>query len=251
MSAVKQLFIREREVAKRKEEARKRKLDQIKKYQLPIIVENVYAFEEEFSELDFLLRRNWFMEDDDIIDLAWDASEETFERIMQNLDRYPQRVRYTLISAFKPKYYTDCNLTKLPIKELTDEDLESFEIEKYKKIDELIEVEWQKYKKEMGLSRPEGDKDDKYTELYEQLKDMKKSLEEELKKPASNKYIPIQMRSKAPKVSPEVEMLQNKIKDIENEISKIKKEIELEEQVWENDKRTESMSEITRKVFQV
>lgn len=251
MSAIKQYFINQREVDKRKQEARKRKLAEKIASKTPVIVEDVYAFEEEFSEIDFLLRRNWFGEDSDIIDLLWDISEESFGRIMENLNTYPQRVRYTLISGFKPKYYTDCNLTKLPIKELTDGDLQTFEKNKYKELDQSIEIEWQKYKKERGLSRPEGDKDDKYTELYEEVNNTKKLLEDEVKKPTSIKYVPVHMRGKVPTVSPEVEKLQNKIKEIENEITKIKKEIKQEEEFWENDKRAESMSEIINKVFQV
>jgi hypothetical protein len=215
------------------------------------VVEEVYNCEKEFSEFDALLRRNWFNDDDDIVQLVWDTTEEAFEMIMENVDTYPKRVEEVLRYNFHPRILKIWKQSKkYKVKELTDAEMDKIEDDRQTEFDNRFETEWQAYKKQNGLSRPESDADEKYTDLYTRLQKAKRDLEVEVKKPASNRYIPPSMRDKTPVVmSPEVEKLQKVIQNLENEIVQVKKEIVNEEYIWENDKRTQYKYEILNKMF--
>ena len=80
MAAVKSYFDNARDVARRKAEWRQKRMEELMNPEVD--EEAILAEEEEFQMFDSLLRRNWFVNDYDIIDLTWDASEEVFQRIM-------------------------------------------------------------------------------------------------------------------------------------------------------------------------
>lgn len=228
MAAVKSYFDNARDVARRKAEWRQKRMEELMNPEVD--EEAILAEEEEFQMFDSLLRRNWFVNDYDIIDLTWDASEEVFQRIMDNVHTYPEDVREVLCYTFKPPKFS-----KKTFRELSDEDMINMkkkqEEEIYKKVDEA----WIQYKKEHGLSRPEGDVDTNYTDLYEELQATNKELET-LKKTTPKKYVPPSARGKE-EATPEVTALEKKILKLENEIVEAKKDIELEEQIWENGRK--------------
>ena len=80
MAAIQQYFQSGREMVARRKEWHQKLLN--KKTHLDV-VEEVDTFEDEFLEFDTLLRRDWFVDDDDIVDLVWDASHEVFQMIMK------------------------------------------------------------------------------------------------------------------------------------------------------------------------
>lgn len=248
MSAVKQLFNRVREVKLLKQQQREqRRTDRINKIKQQEDLDKK-AFEEEFSEADSVLRTGYFDSEEYLIEYVWELEQDVFEKIMENKETYPEYVREFLINTFDPpKLATG----KIRLVELTDDDMDRMEFEKEQEFDKQFELEWQKYKKEKGISRPETETDDKYTELYEDLQTVKNELDTELKKPSvGRKYVTPAMRGKVTEVeSPEILKLKEKIKNIENEIIKVKKEIKQEEDNWENEKRIQLSSEIINKVF--
>jgi hypothetical protein len=217
------------------------------------VVEEVYNCEQEFSEFDTLLRRNWFDDDDDIVQLVWDATEEAFAMIMENVDTYPERVQRVLRYRFRPRVLKIWKQQKrFKVKELSDTDMYKIEDDNQTEFDNKLEAEWQAYRKENGLSRPESEADERYTELYGRLQKAKKTLEDEVKKPTSKTYVPPSMRNKTPaEKTPEVEKLQKVVQTLENEIAQVKKEIVNEEYIWENDKRTQYKYTILNKMFAV
>lgn len=217
------------------------------------VVEEAYNCEQEFSVFDALLRRNWFDDDDDIVQLVWDATEEAFEMIMENVDTYPERVERVLRHRFRPRVLKVWKqINRFKVKEVTDAEMENIENNKQTEFENSFEAEWQAYRKQNGLSRPESDADERYTELYTRLQKAKRDLEVEATKPTSKAYIPPSMRNKTPATtSPEVEKLQKAIRNLENEIDQVKKEIVNEEYIWENDKRTQYKHEILNKMFSV
>lgn len=217
------------------------------------IVEEVYNCEQEFSEFDALLRRNWFYDDQCIIDLVWDATEEAFEKILENVDTYPERVQMVLTNRFRPRIRKIWKQQKgIKLKELTETDMTKIEDKNQTDFENRFEAEWQSYRTENGLSRPESDVDERYTELYTRLQLAKKELEDAAKKPTSKKYVPPSVRDRAPaNLSPEVEKLQKKMQSLENEIVQVKKEIVNEEYIWENDKRTQYKYTILNQMFSV
>lgn len=242
MTALQQFFDHAREVAKRKKEREEKMKQEMENPKL--IQEVVNSYEEEFLEFDFLLRRDWFNEDSDILDLVWEASEEAFEKIMKNVDSYSDRVRNVLVYTFNPPKLS----TKLKTKCRDLSDLEMYRKQKehqealLKKVDEA----WIRYKKDFGLSRPDGDVDAKYTELYDRLQEKKKELETKKNKP-SKTYVPPSMRGKM--TTSDNDPLEKEIQRLENEIVTVKKQIELEEQIWENGKKSSVYEQLLQSVY--
>jgi len=228
-----QYFVNARKVAQRKKELEKKMIEEMNK---PEVVEEVYSCEEEVSEFDSLLRRNWFLNDYDIIDMMWEANEDVYEEIMNRIDTYPEHVQSVLRYAFRPPV-----LAKIKAKELTDEDMYKQYKAKQAEYDKIYTAAWEQYKKDMGMTRPVGELDDEYTDLYDALQLTKKKLEQEMKKP-SKTYVPPHLRGTATLITPEIETLRIKIKNLENEIHNVKKEIEEAENNWENDRKDKFQS---------
>lgn len=197
--------------------------------------------DEEFLHFDALLRRDWFVNDYDIIDLVWQASEEVFERIKKNIHTYSDRIQEVLMYTFDPPKFS----TK-QCRDLSDDEMakmaNDMEQQTAKKVDEA----WKIYKEKHGLSRPDGDLDERYTDLYDQLQEKKKELET-FKKNAPKKYVPPSMRGKE-ETDPALEALEKKIFKLKNEIVEVKKDIELEEQIWENGRKASVYQQLLESV---
>lgn len=239
MAAVKIYFDNAREVAKHKAEMRQKRMERITN---PKVDEQaIIAEEEEFLMFDSLLRRNWFVNDHDIMDLVWEASEKAFLRIMDNVYTYPEDVRELLCSAFNPPKYA-----KKTFRELSDDDMVMMKKKQEEELARKVDEAWNEYKKNYGLTRPDGDVDTRYTDLYEELQETKKELEN-LKKNTPKKYVPPSARGKE-EATPEVSALEKKILKLENEIVDAKKDIELEEQIWENGRKASVYDQLLESV---
>jgi hypothetical protein len=242
MSAIKQFLKHSREVAKKMDLWEKELIERMNN---PVPIEEIYSCEEEFKDFDYLLRRNWFVNEDDILDLVWDASEEVFAKIMENVYTYPEPVRSVLIVHFaNPKVSKD---TTIKIKDLSDYDMYKSFQKRNEDIQFKLEVAWRKYKKDNGMTRPHGEFDDKYEELEEKLQDVKKLIEAEKNKPSKTYVLP----SKRNKVKPVNDDLEKKVRSIENEIELVKKQIEQEEKNWEHGKKSEFSFQLWNKMFDV
>jgi hypothetical protein len=236
MSAIKKLFDHNREVARlRKERAieRQRKLEK----PVEIVVDTTYEdnlLKEELSYLNQLLYRDWFVDDDDIIDLLEDASERAYNSIVENLKTYPERVQNVIIDNYIPQRLSDKK-----VKELTDHDM----IQKYMQTDQdydnKIEAAWQKEIKESGISRPDGELEDALEEKTEELANQKQLLEQEKNKKQLGTYVPPSMRHLKKIENPVVTKLEETIKNIENEIARLKKQIQQEEKSWYAERKSE------------
>lgn len=61
---------------------------------------NMNAFEcNDFETIDFLLKRNWFLDTQGIYDLLWTADQETYDRIVANRKEYSRDIRWILCPA--------------------------------------------------------------------------------------------------------------------------------------------------------
>jgi hypothetical protein len=49
-----------------------------------------------FDDIDFLLKRDWFLDNEGIMDLLWTADQPTYDRIVDNRKAYSQRIRLLL-----------------------------------------------------------------------------------------------------------------------------------------------------------
>jgi hypothetical protein len=229
MAAVHQYFQSGREMAARRKEWQRKLLE---KPSQPATVEKVDTHEDEFLEFDTLLRRDWFEHDDDIVDLVWDASYEAFQMIMVNMPCYSSRVRSVLTNTFVMARVSQD--VKISMKYLSEDDLGNIELVKLKDLGKKIEDAWRIYKKDHGLSRPENDVDDKYTELFETLQEKKRERDSQKDK-IPKKYVPPSLRGKVDEPS----SIDKEISKLENEILNVQRQVLLEEQRWENEKKSE------------
>lgn len=63
---------------------------------------NMSVFEyTDYETMDFLLRRDWFLDSQSIYDLLWTADEETYAKIYANRMAYSTRIKHVLC----PEYF--------------------------------------------------------------------------------------------------------------------------------------------------
>lgn len=236
MSAIKKLFDHNREVARlRKERAieRQRNLEKT----VEIVVDTTYEdnlLKKELSYLNEVLYRDWFLDETDIIDLLEDASEMAYNSIVENLNSYPERVKNVINETYIPQ-----KLSNLKIRELTDEDMARRYIQIDQDYDNQLEVAWQKEIKESGISRPDGELEDALEQKTEELSRQKKLLEQEKSKKTLGTYVPPSMRNMKKSINPTVAKLEETVENIENEIVKLKKQIQQEEKNWYAQRKSE------------
>ena len=135
---------------------------------------------------------------------------------------------------------------KKSCRDMTDDDMFMMKQKQEEEIVRKVDEAWNEYKKKYGLTRPDGDVDTRYTELYEELQEKRKELET-LKKNTPKKYVPPSARGKE-EANPEVSALEKKILKLENEIEDAKKDIELEEQIWENGRKASVYDQLLESV---
>lgn len=102
------------------------------------------------EDIDTLLRRNWFMNTSDIIDLLYLANHDDWQWIVQNRSRYSSVIQDIICQeAGLPKL--TCNIV---VRDLTDPEYEELMLIAEKEYQTKIENNWQEYKKQHNLSPP-------------------------------------------------------------------------------------------------
>jgi hypothetical protein len=162
---------------------------------------------------------------------------------MKNLYSYSDRVQSVLLYTFDPPKFAE--KATLKCRDISDTELYKMRKDQDDQIAKKVDEAWIQYKKQYGLSRPEGDLDALYTDLYEKLQQKKKDLETQKKK-STKTYVPPSMRGKV--ANPEVDLTEKIIQTLENEIEHVKKLIELDEQIWENGKKTSVYDQLLQSV---
>ncbi len=248
MSAIKQFFNNVREVEKRRTEWENKMIAELEKIEEEQEIPETY--EDEFIECDNLLRRDWFLDDNSILELIQELPDSAFYKIVDNAHTYSKTIQDILYRFKVPSYLEKL---KLNIREIDDDEMDDINIQQEAKTKEQFDKAWQTFKAEVGITRPEGDVDNKYNELFEKVKQLNKKLEEEKNKSASKKaYVPPHLRGKEIQtVSVEVEKIQNELRNLENEIKNVKTEIDNEEQKWENERKQYHFTEIWNKMCQM
>ena len=59
-----------------------------------------------FEDVDFVLKRDWFVDTDGIIDLLWELSEEVYLQVVEHRHEYSLRIREFLESDNTPRPIT-------------------------------------------------------------------------------------------------------------------------------------------------
>jgi hypothetical protein len=166
------------------------------------------------GDIDFLLRRNWFFDRESIIDLLYLADEYSWEWIVENRRRYSRNI-FDIICN---EAHIELPTSKMKVVDLSDAEYEKMLIAKEQESRELIDKQWNTYKKIYDVSRPESDFDIKCEEVYN-------NIQAELKLVQHKKTIPTEN--------------QNKILALQNEFETLKTKIQQEDRDWEYLTRTE------------
>lgn len=236
VSAVKSLFVRHRQVAVEKEARRLQKIEDMKKIAIIQEEKEDLSFKEEVNEIDFLLRRNWFDDEEMVYELLWDANEDVFQEIVSRIQTYPYNIQQS-IAGFIPMC-SNLNL-KLKIRELTDEDMELKEITSIENQRKEVDAAWEKHRTENNIEAPVGDNDSEYDDIYSAIQVAKKELEDVKKKSVTGKYIVPHMREQTIASNPQVIEAEKKIKNLENELQHQKEIIKQRQNEWIINKRNE------------
>lgn len=185
-----------------------------------------------FQHYDTILSRDWFANEDDIVELLEQMDYLTFQEVYLSRHKYSDRVRYHI----DPSDYCRSEKAALKVVDLTDKDMERIREELREKNEKHFEAEWERYKK--TLERPEDSVDHDADEVWQSLDILKHALESHLKS-KQIKYVPPSMRGKNTVVDNKQKQLEEKIAELENEFKKRMEAVEREDTVWFEFKKNE------------
>lgn len=230
--AVKSFFAKNREISAKKEAYAKRQqllAEQPETIELP----SQDRIRSEFEHCDHLLKRDWFLNPEDIEDLLNDIPDDicrhVYELINQNYKTYSYHVQEVLAIG-EPLPYRG----KMKIRDLTDRDM--FEMEKQQNELKTIarDQAWERYKEMFYDERPHNDADNKLRKIQASIEEEKKKLEAAKKKP--KKYMAPNARNTQP-IDPEIKLIQDSIETLENELKSANKLIIQLNADWEYQQR--------------
>lgn len=175
-----------------------------------------------------LLKRDWFIEEEDILDLLDEMSDPVFDYIYENRDEYSARIRYCIDpSDFKAKL-------KMKLTVITDELFNQIEIGRELDLNKKIDEAWNKHPKE---ERPYSDIDRKCDDAWEDYQTAKKDLDKYFKTKHIT-YVPPSLRTPM-MVDKKVEDLEKIIDSKENEFKNLEKLANQEDEEWVKSKKNE------------
>ena len=165
---------------------------------------------------DFLLKRDWFVYEEDISDLLWQLNEDDYWTIYDKRKEYSKRVRMMIEPAdFRP----DTSRLKIKLREVTEEEFAEMERKFSQHVREQMDKEWEDFKKSGGMaSRPEQFEDDRIIAIQAMI-DAKNALVDSL--PRGKRSMEIQMQ----------------IFDLKNELLELKENIKELDSFWELEQR--------------
>lgn len=234
-TAIASFFQHGREVTARQKAWEKKQAEKVEQVVVP---EDDPSFKKEVDELDFLLKRNWFVDNDDLNDLLWSVNEDVFQEILTRIPDYPSDVQQVL-ATFLPMNDTIRSHIRLKIREISDAEMEKQELLNTEAQKKQFREAWEAYMNTTKLQPPVGELDAEYDEMYTNLQEAKKNLELVKKKSLSGKYVPPGMRDKVIADDPDVIKAQKNIEKMENELVYQKQRIEQEHNGWFFRKRCE------------
>jgi hypothetical protein len=125
-----------------------------------------------YDDLNFLLKRDWFVYTQDIHDLLAYADDKTFWKLYANRTEYSQRIREVIAPL---DYIHDKPLFKYAIRDLTDDDIENMNDSIRKSVREMMQYEWEKYMKTMS-PRPRDTIDEQIEEKRREIEAIREEL---------------------------------------------------------------------------
>jgi len=104
-----------------------------------------------FETADFLLKRNWFVDTQDIHDFLRTTSNEVFWELFHNRGQYAQRICEVLAPN---DYIPDRTLLKMKVCDLTDEHLAIISKRRRDEIKAIMKAEWEEHMRKHCPIRP-------------------------------------------------------------------------------------------------
>jgi hypothetical protein len=135
------------------------------------------AFESpDFDTVDFLLKRDWFVDIQSIHDLLRRTTDSVFWEVFHNRQEYSQRIREVIAPL---DYIPDRALLKMKVVDLTDEHLAIISKQRREEIKAIMKAEWEDHMKKHCPIRPRDDEIDRRIQAQnDELNEARKKLEE-------------------------------------------------------------------------
>lgn len=118
-----------------------------------------------FAKADYLLTRDWFIEEEGILEVLFAADSDAWVRICESSHKYSRRIR-DMIEDFRPPP------TKLTIRSINDTEYTKSLVQQRRRIDGLMEEQWLEFSKTLP-KRPRRVIDDIMDERLEALSSAK------------------------------------------------------------------------------
>ena len=170
----------------------------------------------------FLLKRNWFISDQDVYDLFWELPEEVYFHVYDRRDELPSNLHHLFPVAYP-------NLSKLKLHDITDKEWNDEIIRKEEARIQAI----RRFKKNyIAPPRPREDIDVALEDLELQLKNKKIILEDMIRvTKKSKKYVPPGQRESV-EDDPMIRQQRDRIRNLENGITSLKERIVTFDRTW-------------------
>lgn len=177
------------------------------------------------EQMDSLLTRNWFVDEESILDLLDQANDDTLNFVKENSYTYSDRVRY-IVAPF------NCSSKlKMKCRSMTDAEIEKV-MDDWSKQNEIeLEKLWQEHKHTIGY-RPQEEVDDMLDDAW----DLMQHAMNAVKNYRPGKYVPPSQRTTK---DPKLEKLEKELEKRENEFKQIQELVKQADNGWLQDKRDE------------
>lgn len=163
-------------------------------------------FEFSFQDAHSLLRRDWFLDMEDLDEFLWSLDDNVFHYILQSKNSYSPRIRY-LLYMYEPK-------TRV-LGDITDEEMnDSFKGEELQR----IQARKESLKNYIAPPRPKSFWDTEFEELNSKIQ----SKKDELKK-----------YSARPRMYPtQISQLDTEIRSLQNGFDELRQKVEAKDRTW-------------------
>jgi hypothetical protein len=179
-----------------------------------------------------LLLRDWFANEQEVIDLLDETPDDEMDIIYENRNLYSDRIRYII----EPNDFTKQPTKKMKIGYLSDSDMKIVHLQRLQNAKDEFERMWNLHNENIG-ERPYGTVDEEFDDAWDSLEFAKTKLTNYLSKNKTG-YVPPSMRG-AKKVDPVMKKLEDDIQTAENEFNARKARVEFEDKVWLESKKNE------------
>lgn len=180
--------------------------------------------------IENVLTNNIFYDSEELQSFLNHLTTEGLQHAINTRANYAENIRAELevYDDVRPKK----KVCRMSVHDISDEQMYKLNLQMEKNHRDAMEVKWELYKKANDLpSRPIGDVDEEYDELFEQLCIEKKRLSDYLGSKPKTYVAPSARQSVV------MDLTWGKMKDtiekIEYKISDIKKKIEVQDQLWD------------------